>query len=618
MSKKNHKKQRIISYNNITNQHDSSSPSYEKYFYIILVITILLVFSQVITFDFIGFDDDRFIVRNIYVLKGLVPESIIWAFTNTQGYHLYMPVAWLAHMASVSLFSTNPAGHHAINLILHIACTLMFYFFLRKTTKQIWPSFMAALLFAIHPLRSESVAFISERNGLIGNFFFFTSLVAYIYYVKYKISKWYFIVLASYILGLLSKPLIITLPVILLILDWWPLQRVNENTKTFLKTYKILIKEKIPFFIVAAVFSLVTIMVDKAIYTVSDPLHLRLATAVVSYVRYVGKLFWPENLTIYYPHSQFLYTPLFFALSFSLLLSITVFAFKVRKNLPFLLAGWLWFLVNLIPVIGILPQSSRNIIADRYTYTSHIALLFAIVWSVDYFSKKNYVFKYIAIFTGILLSIIMTYQSVIQTRYWKNSITLFEHALQITKNNDVAHSSLCVSYYRTGDFKTALGHCNKAIQIMPDNPLYLVNKNKLVSYMNNYDLNTLIELHKKDPDNADIEYKLAILLARKGKIQEAEKHFRNAIDLKPDFSQVYADYAVTLIQQEKYDEAIENLEKSISIDPDNTHALYHLSVAYLNTGRKEEAITQLNEVLRINPNFQPAILLLRKINIIRG
>ena len=545
--------------------------------YILLIVATLSVFWQVNQFDFINFDDPVYVTENSNIQSGITLNGVRWAFSTTYA-EFWHPLTWLSLMLDYQLHGLNAGGYHLSNLILHIMSTLLLFWLFNRMTGAIWRSAFVAALFALHPLHVESVAWIAERKDVLSAFFWMLTLCLYVYYTEKPVIKRYLLVLLSFSCGLMSKPMIVSLPIVLILLDYWPLGRLQQQkigtnktdivpassksgrkktkskkgeakNKTSLPNYQKLsetkiagiiplwqMREKIPFFIFSAVFAIITLYAQHKPSTNGFPLSSRIANAPVSFVTYLEKTFWPHDLAIFYPASNQL--PVWQVLGATLLiLVVSAVVIVMVKRLPYLFVGWLWYAITLLPVLGIV-QVGNHAMADRYTYLPLIGIGIMLGWWIPFLIKRGEIRKVILFPAGVFFIAILSFLTWQQCGYWKNSIILFEHALQITKNNDLAHYNLGMALKNQGKMEEALNEFRKAISIKPSS----------ADAHNN--LGIILEMHFKKydeaiyhyrqalqnaPNNSGTHFNFGIALAKKGEIKEAIEHFRQAIYLKPDY-----------------------------------------------------------------------------------
>ena len=590
----------------------------KKYKYLIIVFLIvasLIAFGRILGNDFVNHDDKRLITENSYIKSGINAESIKWAFTNSR-LEYWHPLTWLSIMLEWRLFGANASGYHLVSLLLHIGAVLFLFLFLNKTTKCLWPSAFVAALFALHPLRVESVAWAAEHKDVLSMFFGMATLYAYAYYVeKPQISK-YFLCLLLFVLSLMSKPTLVTLPCVLLLLDYWPLARLQKQLtpvnipvvaeqKTGKKKSKQskaaspmekkiavpvkstspsignILWEKAPFFLLSLAFGVMIIWqlrTDNNIASLQAvPFSDRLMNALVSYVSYLGKTFWPVNLAVFYPYEHSL--PLwqvFGAASVLLMISVAV-AYLAKKN-PFLAIGWLWYLGTLFPVIGLL-QAGNQAMADRYTYFPSVGIGIMLTWGIPFLIKREEIRKKILFPVGVVSLAILSFLTWQQCGYWKNSTTLFSHALQVTKNNYLAHTNLGVALAAERKNEEAIEHYRAALRI-------------------NY------------TDDA-VHYNLGNVLSRLGRTEEALNHYREAVRINPSYSKAHNNLGLILTNQNKHEEAIYHYRQALKINPSDPGFYLNLGVALARKGEWQEAIDQFRTAIVINPAYEEARRALR-------
>ncbi|MGA2787668.1 MAG: tetratricopeptide repeat protein [Verrucomicrobiota bacterium] len=542
--------------------------------------------------DFINYDDNIYVTENPHVQGGLNWEGVKWAFGNTGQAAYWAPMMWLSHLLACQLFGLNPWGHHLINVLLHAANTALVFVLLRGLTGATWRSLVVAALFGWHPLRVESVAWVTERKDVLSTCF---GLLALIFYARYAQNKAtlnslakrsdakmaqhstlnYILALFCFALGLMSKPMLVTWPFVMLLLDYWPLQRVAGDGWR-VAAVRHLALEKLPFFGLAAVMAVVTFLTQKHGGVVAPveslPLGARGENALISYCRYFEKLFWPVDLAVFYPHPG--YWPVAqVLLAGGLMLAITVWFILARRRYPFLLMGWLWFCGTMVPVIQ-LVQSGGQAMADRFTYVPSLGVLVLAIWGVyELIRRWQYHEQVLSVAAGlaIILCLGLTRQ---QLGYWRNSETLFRHALAVTKNNYLAHKALGVVLGLKGQTDEAIDQFQEAILLAPD----------------------YTEAH----------YSLGIALDRKGQTDEAIKQFQEAVRLKPDYAEAHFSLGTGLGMKGQIDDAIKQFQEAIRLKPDYGEAHYNLGTAFGMKGQTDEAIKEFQEVIRLNPDYAEA------------
>jgi hypothetical protein len=439
------------------------SPKKQKLIvYIVLIMATLAVYWQVNKFDFISIDDPVYVTENIIVQSGITLNGVHWAFSNIDAMHWH-PITWISLMFDYELFGLNAGGYHVTNLILHILSTLLLFLLFCRMTGEIWKSAFVAGLFALHPLHVESVAWIAERKDVLSAFFWMLTLCLYVYYTEKPAVRRYLLVIFSFVLALMSKPMVVTLPLIMILLDYWPLKRF-ESKKDNLILWQL--KEKLPFFILSAVFFIITLYAQHNRPIEHFPLSSRIANALVSIVSYMQKTFWPNDMVYFYPFP--VQSPVLPAIAASLLIIIFSAAVIVwAKRMPYLLVGWLWYLITLLPVIGII-QIGEYAMADRYHYLPSIGIAFMLAWGMPLLFRREDLGKKVLLPAGIAVLTIMAILSWRQCGYWKNSFELNRHILQITKDGAFAHNLRGVNYCELGQYQPAIDEFNKAIRLAPD------------------------------------------------------------------------------------------------------------------------------------------------------
>ena len=519
-----------------------------------LIMATLVVYWQVRNHEFVNFDDSEYITENRYAQAGLTWKGIIWAFTTTHASNWH-PLTWLSHMLDCEFYGLNAGWHHVTNLLFHIVNTLLLFLILNRITGAFWQSAFVAALFALHPLRVESVAWVAERKDVLSTFFWMLTMWAYIRYVERTGIKTYFLVLLFFALGLMAKPMLVTLPFVLLLLDYWPLGRLQlcqSNKDRWLNIRETtaihLIWEKIPLFALTAVSCVVTFYAQLGPIASLDKLtvDVRVTNALVSYVSYIGKMIWPLKLAVFYPHPGML--PMWRAAGAGLLLvCISVLVIRAGRRTPYLAVGWLWYLGTLVPVIGFVQVGVQSM-ADRYTYVPLIGLFIMIAWGfADLVARWRYQRLALATCTGVVL-LVFSICAWSQVGHWQNSITLFQHTLGVTKNNYLAHYNLGKAYGEIGRFKEEFEAYQEAIRI---NPCF-----------------------------ARAHYNIGVLFGRMGNYREELQAYNKAIYLKPDHAKAHCNLGVAYAQMGHYSKAISVFKEALRLSPNDKMAQQNLKMAY--------------------------------------
>ena len=593
-----------------------------------LIVAILVSYSQVINFDFVGYDDELYVTENLNVQKGFTAKGLKWAFTTFHSANWH-PITWLSHMLDCELYGLNPMGHHCSSLQIHIANTLLLFFILQYMTGALWKSAFVAALFALHPLHVESVAWVAERKDVLSTFFGLLSIAAYYRYVKNPRIINYLLIILFLGLGLMSKPMLVTLPFVFLLLDLWPLKRLKFHKNACAKAVEFfgfkailqLVWEKIPLFVLVTIVSVLTFIAQQsegAVKTLEAlSLKTRIANALISYVIYVAKAIWPINLAVFYPYPKNL--QMWKAAGAGLLLLGAFFlVFRTMKTKPYLLVGWLWYIGTLVPVIGLI-QVGEQAMADRYTYIPLIGLFIIVAWGVSDLFKK---WHYRKIFLGVSATIILTaltantYQ---QLMHWQNGITLFGNAIKVTENNYQAHNNLGTALEPL-DLDGAISHYKEALKIKPDfaTAFYNIGNSLAEQGLINEAIDYYLEALRIKPNYAEAHNNLGTALIKKGNYDEAILHFKKALKINSQPIDARNNLANLLFLQGKPDEAISHYNEILEFNPQKTDARNNLANVLSAQGKLDEAVLHYKEALRINPEYAKAHYHLGKILINQG
>lgn len=539
--------------------------------YLALLILTLATYWAVMGFDFVNYDDTLYVYRNRHVLSGLTAENFRWVFTSSETSNWH-PLTWLSLMFDRQIFGVNPHAFHAVNLAFHIANSMLLLLLIGKLTGTLWRSAFVAALFALHPLHVESVAWVAERKDVLSTFFGLLTILAYIGYVRQKRTLKYLLVLLLFILGLMAKPMLVTLPLVLLLLDFWPLkrfafQRQGKSTSEIGPGLSAgwIIAEKVPSLVLALASSLVTIWAQHRGGSVASlenmPISARVANATLSYVLYLGKMFWPAHLAIYYPYQPVPFIKALFA--GALLALVTWLAVAKARVLPYFFVGWFWFLIMLLPVIG-LVQVGGQALADRYSYLPLVGPFIILAWgSIETANHFKWPPSVVAA-GGVALILACAVATRNQVTYWKNSTALFRHALQVTSNNFVAENNLALALLDDRNFGEANEHLQKGLKIKPTLGLYTT---------------------------------LASLDLKVGNTSGAVQAYRDALRLKPDASGILNNLAWTLATSSDESvrngtEAVELAERACKLSQFNQPLFIGtLAAAYAEAGRFPDAIS---------------------------
>ena len=557
--------------------------------YLFLAAISLVVFGQTIRYDFVNFDDDLYVYNAPAIQAGLTAQGIALAFTSQHARNWH-PLATLSHMLDCQLYGLKPGGHHATNVILHIITVLLLFRVLREMTGAVWKSAIVAALFAVHPLHVESVAWVSERKDVLSAMFFLLMLGAYVRYARGPSMTRYLLVAVLFAAGLMSKPMLVSVPAILLLLDYWPLRRFEQPSSTTGKTKVVnsgnqpctrqrLFLEKIPLFVLAGGSCVATFVLQKRATGAIPPLPFlwRVENAFVSYMIYVWKTLWPTHLAVFYPHPNNTLPIWVVILAMMLLLAITVSAIVFRNKRPYVFTGWSWYLVMLMPVIGLIQVGEQGH-ADRYTYLPHIGLFLLAVWFAADVAAVRESRSRFATATAAVIILALASAAFIQASYWRNSETLWTHALDVTSDNDVAHNNLGYLRVDQGELDKAIAHFEAALEIR---------SRKLDPHY--------------DVGSAFVQMNLADALARKGQPDEALVHYEEAIRLQPNYANAYYNRGNVLFTKGRIDEAMADWEKTLQIQPNDADAHTCIGNAFLRQSSPKEAIAHYEKAMALAP-----------------
>jgi tetratricopeptide (TPR) repeat protein len=569
-----------------------------------LIALIWSVFGQTVRFDFVNYDDPLYIVQNPTVRSGLSWHGVAWAFTHihSQNWH---PLTSISHMLDCQLFGLNPGAHHFVNVLLHTVAALVLFFALNKMTAARWPSAFATALFAIHPLRVESVAWISERKDVLSGVFFMGTLAAYAWYARQPAKLRYLLALILFAFGLMAKPMLVTLPIILLLLDYWPLGRFNGSSRPLRR----LLIEKIPFLALSAASCVATLIVQNLALgaTAQLPLRLRIANALASYVEYLRQFFWPLCLSPFYIHPENRLPVWQIALACIFLVAISAIAFRLRRERPYLIVGWCWYLVMLLPVIGLVQVGLQGH-ADRYTYLPQIGLCIAITWTMGdliarWRAKSPVLISFAA--SGVIIAFALLAWR--QTTHWRDAESLWRHALKIEPDNDVAHAGLAGILLPRGQVGEAIEHYERAIALRPGNAA--AQHGLAMAFASEHRTDEAIEHWQKSlsilPNNIEALNHLAIALVSKGDVRAAVAQWEKALAYEPDDPDATNNLAWVLATSPDADirngpRAVQLAERAVQL----THGtdpirLRTLAAAYAEAGQFLAAVPTANKALEL-------------------
>ncbi len=597
----------------------------------LLLLAVVLVFGQTVLFGFVNYDDDVLVSENPMVARGVTAAGVVWACTASVA-NMWYPLTWISYMLDSQMYGVQPWGYHLTNILLHAATSVILFLVLRRMTGSLWASAFVAVVFAVHPLQAEAVAWVGERKSSLSGLCFALTIAAYVGYVRRPFSLARYLAVAGlFTLGLLAKPTLVTLPFLLLLLDYWPLGRGMRSRKQEAgwhvpatldqpstgqrpptASFLYLVIEKIPLMLLSVACSVAAVrsQADNIVSLTSVRLPTRIANALVSYVVYLGQFFWPVGLAAFYPRSESVSAWQVGGACF-VLAALSVAALMLRHKQPAVLVGWLWYLGTLLPMIG-LVQIGNHARADRYTYLPHIGLCMAVVWGTRWAVERRWSDLrwrgWLYGVGGVLLAAGAMACAWRQTSYWQNSERLWTRALACTSSNVIADTNLGLALAERGQFDEAIERYCKALEIKPDNiqarnayGLALVGRGQFDEAIDQY--RKALEIK---PDYMQAHNNLGLALVGRGEVEEAIDHFRKALEIKPDQADAHFNLGLALANRGKFDEAIDHYQKALKIRPDYAEAHNNLGLALAKRGQLEEAIDHLRKALEIEPDYVQA------------
>ncbi len=575
----------------------------------------VFLFSRSLDYGFLNYDDPSYITNNPHVRAGLAWSSVVWAFTGHADY--WHPLTWLSHMLDWELYDQIGFGHHLTNTVWHALNTVLVFLVFRRLTGTFWIAAFSAALFAWHPLRVESVTWITERKDVMSGCFFLLTIWSYAAYADRRREGsralgLYALTLSLFLFGLMSKPMVVSLPLVLLLLDFWPLQRLaaaptaGSGFRSLAARWRPLVLEKIPFFALSAVISVVTILMQTnfGAFTLTLPFSARLANAAVSYVRYIGKFLWPADLAVFYPHPGT--WPLLIVLAaVAVLVVLSFLAWRQRTRRPALLAGWLWFLITLLPAIGIL-QVGMQAMADRYTYLSLLGLQLALFGSLTHLSFPPAV----RVFAGLAASLILIaciVRTWDQQFIWRDSVSLFRHATQVSPNSDAAHGFLAYTLLGDGRIQEAETEARRSLSLNPDNTTALF---ALASIQDRRDeipaaiagFQRVLELRPRD---SLARLRLGLALLKLHRRDEAAPYLTAAIAQEPSYRESFLRQGFTDFRNGFAATAVIYFEAVLAAVPDDSDAHFGLALTLAKLGRSDDSFTHLRRAAELRPDLAP-------------
>ncbi len=577
----------------------------------VLLLLALFVYRPLPSCGFVNFDDDLYVTDNLHVKTGISLPNMKWAFVTSHSFNWH-PMTWLSHMLDVELYGMDAGRHHMTSLLFHIINTILLLLWLSKFTRRFWPSCFVAALFLLHPLHVESVAWISERKDVLSTFFGFLTMFCYTGYLSSPGKIRYVTMMLFFMLGLMSKPMLVTLPFLLLLLDYWPLGRIKfeggqDNFKGNGKSRMIraLVWEKIPLFILSVIACLVTFKIQKitgAVANLTDyPVDLRFVNAIIAYCQYIIKTLWPFNLSVFYPYPTG-YAGWEVAVAAFFLFSVTLMAIVYGRRLPWLFVGWFWYLGTLIPVIGLVQVGDQSM-ADRYTYIPLIGLFIILAWGGAKLASIRTGSQKFAVLIGCGFILFCLVRTNAQVTCWKDSISLFNHAIRVTSGNALAYNNLGMALAEKGRPEEAILNFQRAIQI--DHKDALAYNNLGAALIGQGQLKEALEYFKKalilSPEYADAENNMGIVLKNSGNIPDAIKHLKKALIFEPSHAHAHYNLGALLIRENKISEAMEHLTASLKFDPQNAEVHNYLGTVLARYGRINQAVKHFQAAVWLNP-----------------
>lgn len=584
-----------------------------------LVAATIVVYGQIGRHAFLHYDDDQYITENPVVRSGLTVQGVAWALTTTH-FSYWHPLTWISHMTDVEVFGLDARAHHFVSLSFHTANTVLLFMILFRMTGALWRSAFAAALFALHPLHVESVAWLAERKDLLSTFFWLLAIGAYLRYARRPAVAPYLIVLLLFLLGLMAKPMVVTLPLTLLLLDYWPLQRLSRDAsspdspgdeRSARRPELHILGEKVLFFLLAVACGVITLLspgVQQASSSLARlPLNVRAANALVAAAGYLGKTIWPSSLAVYYPHREVALASWKIAGAAVLVGGITILVLRMARRRPYLVFGWFWYLTTLLPVSGLIQVGGQSM-ADRYTYVPLIGIFVMISWGVaDMASSWRLPAPALSV-TAFVALFVLAFVSWRQAAYWQDDRTLFSHAIDVTSDNYLAELNLGVALERENKVDEAIPHYKEALRIRPFYADAHYNLAVALGGKGNIDEAALHygRVLQIRPRDANAHNNLGFLLFRQGRLGEAIAHYQEAIRINPRFPLAQSNLGSALGRQGKIDEAVVHFRAALHDSPDDVLANYNLGIALMIQGKREEAAVHFREALRGRPG-DPAI-----------
>jgi tetratricopeptide (TPR) repeat protein len=590
----------------------------------LLAAATFAAFSPLLGADFISFDDPIYVTENARVQAGLTMDNVRWALTTTY-FGFYYPLTWLSHMADCSLFGLWAGGHHLTSLLIHLANTLLLFGLLRRATGDFWPSALVAALFALHPLHVESVAWISERKDVLSTFFLMLALWAYVEYARRPGFPRYFVVMVLFFLGLASKSMIVTAPILMLIMDYWPLRRLGVHREARREPgsgagrapspaaapWGKLVLEKVPLLALSLVFVGVTLVAQaSAVGSLKVvPLWTRLLNAVLSYGGYLAKMAVPVNLAIFYPYYPHVLTPLKALPSFLLLVLVTALCWRLRSGRPYALAGWVWYLCALVPVIGILQVGSQSS-ADRYTYVPSIGIFIILAWAAADLAGKSFRIRALLTAGAVVFLLVLSGVTFVQARTWHDSQSAFSNAVKVTRDNYLAHTMLGMALQKEGDLRGAADQLKEAVRLAPDYVDAWGDLGNLFKTLGKLEAAAACfqRVMALSPGDDRACMNLGLVREAQGRLDEAERCYAQVWTRNPSVARYGIQLGRIQAQQGHDQEARRSFERAAALDPQLGKPRYYLGLLDLRAGQIQRAESNLRKAAALEPAGEMAPL----------
>jgi len=570
---------------------------------VFLAALVWIVFGQTLHYDFVDYDDLDYVTKNAQVTRGLSWEGIAWAFTHFHSSNWH-PLTWISHMVDCQIYGLDPWGHHFTNVLVHTANAILLFFLFRQLTGALWPAAFVSAIFAIHPLRVESVAWVSERKDVLSGLFFILTLMAYVRYARGPRRSRYIAVVVFFVMGLMSKPMVVSVPFILLLLDYWPLNRLEPNRRALW----LMVREKLPLIALALVSSVVTVFAQRGSLQPITHISLpqRMSNAAISYLDYLRDLFWPKDLAVLYPWtSELRLQPLVIAFSLLVLLVVSVAVIILRRQ-RYLATGWFWYLIMLLPVIGIVHVGNQSH-ADRYTYLPQIGIYLILAFgAVELCTQWRFMRAPITALAAVCV-IALTFTARVQASYWQDSETLWRHALAATTDNIIAEGNLGLALHWKGKDREAMEHFERSLSINRQQPEVLSSLGNFYLELGRVEdsISVLKEALELEPKLEDAHYNLGNTYLRIGKAREALHQYRRALDIESNdiealnnMAWILATWPDSMVRNGL--EAVSLAERADSLTNGQNHVIAAtLAAAYAEAGRLPEAVRAAERALSI-------------------